>query len=125
MVTTWLLSRDQHVSTPEGAYSQFHPGAARDFQVAADGSRVVFLRSSAGDNPLTALWVYDVANDEERLVADPCDLVARAGSAEHLSPDAPITASATSELTLKARTAPSTTDRRCSRITGPYSGRCC
>jgi dipeptidyl-peptidase 4 len=65
----------------------FTLGAARDFQVAADGSRVVFLRSPAGNDPLTALWVYDVADDEERLVADPGGLVADAGSAEHLSPD--------------------------------------
>ncbi|MGO9319801.1 MAG: prolyl oligopeptidase family serine peptidase [Solirubrobacteraceae bacterium] len=65
----------------------FTLGAARDFQVAADGSRVVFLRSPAGDDPLTALWVYDVAEGEERLVADPRRLVAHASLAEHLSPD--------------------------------------
>jgi dipeptidyl-peptidase-4 len=65
----------------------FTLGAARDFQVAADGSRVAFLRSPAGDDPLTALWVYDVADGQERMVANPADLVAQASSAERVSPD--------------------------------------
>ena len=65
----------------------FTLGAARDFQVAADGSRVVFLRSPAGEDPLTALWVYDVAAGRERLVSDPATLTAQAGLAEQLSPD--------------------------------------
>lgn len=42
--------------------------------MAPDGSRVVFLRSSAGDDPRTALWVFDVAQQRERLVVDPADL---------------------------------------------------
>ena len=49
----------------------FTLGVARSFQVAADGSRVVFLRALAGDDPITALWIYEVATDEERLVVDP------------------------------------------------------
>ncbi len=54
----------------------FTLGAPRSFAVAADGSRVVFLRSPAGDDPRTALWVFDLAAERERLVADPADLVA-------------------------------------------------
>jgi dipeptidyl-peptidase-4 len=65
----------------------FTLGAARDLQVAADGSRVLFLRSSGGDDPFTALWVYDIVDDEERLVADPRDLADRVSLDEHLSPD--------------------------------------
>jgi dipeptidyl-peptidase-4 len=61
----------------------FSLGAPRSFQVAADGSRVVFLRSPAGDDPRTALWVFDVAAERERLVVDPSELAA--GSVEQLS----------------------------------------
>ncbi|MGZ4283755.1 MAG: prolyl oligopeptidase family serine peptidase [Solirubrobacteraceae bacterium] len=49
----------------------FTLGEPRSFEVAADGSRVVFLRSPAGDDPQTALWVFDVARRRERLVVDP------------------------------------------------------
>ncbi|MEO8967506.1 MAG: prolyl oligopeptidase family serine peptidase [Solirubrobacteraceae bacterium] len=62
----------------------FTLGAPRSFAVAADGSRVVFLRSPAGDDPRTALWALDLAEGRERLVADPADLVAGA-SGEDLS----------------------------------------
>ena len=53
----------------------FTLGAPRSFQVAQDGSRVVFLRSPAGDDPLTGLWAFDVADGRERLVVDPAALV--------------------------------------------------
>jgi len=62
----------------------FTLGAPRSFAVAADGSRVVFLRSPAGDDPRTALWVFDLAVGRERLVADPADLAA-GDSGEDLS----------------------------------------
>lgn len=39
--------------------------------VAPDGSRVVFLRSTAGDDPVNRLWTFDPASGEERCVADP------------------------------------------------------
>jgi dipeptidyl-peptidase 4 len=63
----------------------FTLGAPRSFRVAADGSRVVFLRSPASDDPRTALWVFDVAETRERLVVDPVDLLGEAG--EDLSPE--------------------------------------
>ncbi len=50
---------------------RFTLGRPRGFRVAADGSRVAFLRSPAGDDPVHSLWVLDVATGEERLVADP------------------------------------------------------
>ena len=37
----------------------FTLGEPRSFQVAADGSRVTFLRSSQGDDPRNALWAFD------------------------------------------------------------------
>jgi dipeptidyl-peptidase-4 len=45
-------------------------GLPTRFHVAEDGSRVVFLRSRAGDDPVAALWVLDVADGNERLVFD-------------------------------------------------------
>jgi dipeptidyl-peptidase 4 len=47
----------------------FTLGRPRSFTVSADGSRVCFLRSRAGDDPATCLWVLDMATGEERLVA--------------------------------------------------------
>jgi dipeptidyl-peptidase-4 len=56
-------------------------GEPRTITVAADGSRVVFLRSPAGDDRQTALWVLDVATGEERLVAEPGALLSSPASA--------------------------------------------
>ena len=50
---------------------RFTLGRPRTFAVAADGSRVAFLRSRAGDDPVNCLWALDVPDGEERLVADP------------------------------------------------------
>jgi dipeptidyl-peptidase 4 len=60
----------------------FTLGEPRSFRVAADGSRVTFLRSPAGDDPRNALWVFDVAARHERLVADPAGLVGEAPGEE-------------------------------------------
>lgn len=49
----------------------FTLGLPRSFTVAPDGSRVVFLRSKAGDDPVTCLWVLDAASGVERCVFDP------------------------------------------------------
>src|SRR5439155_6941888 len=62
---------------------RFTLGRPRGFFVAPDGSRVAFLRSPAGDDPTTSLWVFDVEERRERLVADASDLLA--GGSEELS----------------------------------------
>ena len=49
----------------------FTLGAPRSFTVAPDGSRIVFLRSIAGDDPVSCLWVLDPETGEERCVFDP------------------------------------------------------
>lgn len=49
----------------------FSLGLARGFIVSPDGRRVVFLRSLSGTSRTHALWVYDVPERTERLVADP------------------------------------------------------
>ena len=50
---------------------RFLLGVPRAFQVSPDGERVTFLRSKAGDDPVTCLWEADAATGKERLVADP------------------------------------------------------
>jgi dipeptidyl-peptidase-4 len=50
---------------------RFSLGLPRSFEIAPDGSRVAFLRSRAGDDPVTCLWVLDVASGRERVVFDP------------------------------------------------------
>ena len=49
---------------------RFTLGEPRNLEVSADGQRVVFLRSAGGSDPVTSLWVLDVATGEERIVAD-------------------------------------------------------
>ncbi|MBG6087264.1 S9 family peptidase [Actinomadura viridis] len=53
---------------------RFTLGVPRAFQIAPDGTYVAFLRTKAGDDPVTCLWTLDVATGEERLVADPAAL---------------------------------------------------
>ena len=50
---------------------RFTLGEPRDIKISPDGERVVFLRSSAGDDPANGLWVFDVRLGTERHVADP------------------------------------------------------
>ncbi len=58
---------------------RFTCGAPRSVRVASDGSRALFLRSGAGDDPVNALWVLDPVSGEEARVADPADLLAGPG----------------------------------------------
>ncbi len=53
---------------------RFSLGVPRAFQIAPDESRVVFLRTRAGDDPVTCLWTLDAATGEEQCVADPAAL---------------------------------------------------
>ncbi len=62
----------------------FRLGVPRAFSVSPDGRRIAFLRSAAGDDPVTCLWELDVATGQERLVADPRALGA---ADECLSPE--------------------------------------
>ena len=50
---------------------RFTLGLPRSFQISPAGDQVAFLRSKGGDDPVTCLWVLDVATGAERLVADP------------------------------------------------------
>ncbi|HXL90670.1 MAG TPA: prolyl oligopeptidase family serine peptidase [Streptosporangiaceae bacterium] len=65
---------------------RFSLGVPRAFRVSPGGGRVVFLRSRSGTDPVTCLWVLDVATGTERLVADP-DVLGGAGKPEDLPPE--------------------------------------
>ena len=66
-------------------FSLGHPARA---SVSPDGGTVFFLRSRAGDDPVSCLWAVDCAAGAERLLADPVRLLA--GAAEQL-PDEELT----------------------------------
>ncbi len=58
----------------EARTRRFALGVPRAFRISPDGSRVVFLRSQGGTDPVTCLWTLDVGSGAERLVADPREL---------------------------------------------------
>jgi dipeptidyl-peptidase-4 len=53
---------------------RFSLGVPRSFKVAPDGSRVAFLRSQGGGDPVTCLWQLHVDTGNEELLADPAAL---------------------------------------------------
>jgi dipeptidyl-peptidase-4 len=65
---------------------RFTFGRPRSFTVSPDGSRVLFLRSRGSTDKTTCLWVYDVAERRERLLADPVALLATAGGVDDALP---------------------------------------
>ncbi|NUW36963.1 S9 family peptidase [Nonomuraea sp. SMC257] len=64
---------------------RFTLGAPGKVTLSPDGATVVFLRSRAGDDPVSCLWALDVATGRERLLADPRALLV--GADERLSPE--------------------------------------
>jgi dipeptidyl-peptidase 4 len=57
-------------------------GEPRNIVVSPDGSRVVFLRSRGGDDPVNCLWVMDPHTGAEQLVADPLLLLVGSDEAD-------------------------------------------
>jgi dipeptidyl-peptidase 4 len=55
----------------EARTRRFTLGVPRAFRVSPDGARVAYLRTKGGADPVTCLWVLEVASGQERLVADP------------------------------------------------------
>jgi dipeptidyl-peptidase-4 len=55
---------------------RFSLGVPRSFQISPDGSRIAFLRSRSGSDPVTCLWLLDVSSGEEHLIADPAAMAA-------------------------------------------------
>jgi len=68
----------------EARTRRFSLGAPRSFTVSPDGERIVFLRSPAGDNPVTSLWVFDTTMGVEREVASAASIL---GANEEELPD--------------------------------------
>ncbi len=64
---------------------RFTLGAPRGLTPSPDGARVAFLRSRGATDPVTCLWVLDVATGDERLVVDPRAL--SVGSDDDLPPE--------------------------------------
>lgn len=63
---------------------RFTLGVPRAATVTAGGSRVLFVRTASGTSRTGSLWAYDVADQAERLLADPDALLA--DGPEELSP---------------------------------------
>jgi dipeptidyl-peptidase 4 len=55
----------------EARTRRFTLGVPRAFRVSPDGTRVAYLRTKGGADPVTCLWVLQVGSGQERLVADP------------------------------------------------------
>lgn len=54
---------------------RFTFGVPERFTIAPDGATVLFLRSRAGNDPVTCLWALDLGSGKERLLADPAELL--------------------------------------------------
>ncbi|WP_410579030.1 prolyl oligopeptidase family serine peptidase [Amycolatopsis sp. lyj-108] len=54
---------------------RFTLGAPKEFKVAPDGSRILFLRSESGTDPRHSLWSFDVASVEETKLVDAAELL--------------------------------------------------
>jgi len=54
---------------------RFTLGAPRTFSVSRDGQRILFARSTAGDDPVNRLWVIDLPEQQPRLLVDPVELL--------------------------------------------------
>jgi dipeptidyl-peptidase-4 len=63
---------------------RFTLGRPRSFAVSSGGATVLFLRSNGGRDPVNRLWAFDTATGQERLLADPAQLLS---GGEQLSPE--------------------------------------
>jgi dipeptidyl-peptidase-4 len=61
---------------------RFTLGSPREFRIAPDGSRLLFLRSASGEDRQHILWRLDLGTGAETRLADPADLLT---GAEELS----------------------------------------
>jgi dipeptidyl-peptidase 4 len=57
-----------------GRTQGFSLGRPLRFTISPDGTRLLFLRTRGGEDPVRCLWTYDVATGEERLLVDPLTL---------------------------------------------------
>lgn len=67
---------------------RFTLGAPRNLTVIGNDAAVLFLRSTAGDNPVNRLWRRELAGEAETLLADPPALLADGNAdADDLPPE--------------------------------------
>jgi len=70
-----MLAMTESFPRQEARTRRFTLGVPRAFRVSPDGTRVAYLRTRGGGDPVTCLWVLDVGQGPEpateRLVADP------------------------------------------------------
>ena len=68
----------KHDSFPRASArtQKFTRGAPRSLHLDPTGSRLLFVRSSSGTDPVGALWSLDVGTGAETLLADPRTLLA-------------------------------------------------
>src|SRR3954454_11901823 len=65
------MSADNSYPRASARTRRFTLGEPRSVTICAGGSRLLFLRAMAGDDPRTGLWSVDLPGGEERLVVDP------------------------------------------------------
>src|SRR6266568_6303493 len=66
-----MLIMTESFPRQEARTRRFTLGVPRSFRISPDGSRVAYLRTKGGGDPVTCLWTLDVGTGAERLVADP------------------------------------------------------
>jgi dipeptidyl-peptidase 4 len=59
---------------------RFSLGVPRNFSIAADGSRIAFVRTRSGSQQSGCLWLLDVTGGDEHLVVDPAMLAGGDGT---------------------------------------------
>src|SRR6185437_7625211 len=62
---------------------RFTLGVPHQFTVTPDESAALFLRSRAGDDPVTCLWAVDLGSGKECMLADPAELPGHEQANEH------------------------------------------
>nr|WP_202507771.1 prolyl oligopeptidase family serine peptidase [Amycolatopsis rubida] len=75
MVVTDFALDDVPFLRQQARTQRFTLGAPKQFRVAPDGSRVLFLRSATGTDPRHSLWSFDLATGEETKLIDAAELV--------------------------------------------------
>jgi dipeptidyl-peptidase 4 len=66
-----MLTMTESFPRQEARTRRFTLGVPRSFRISPDGARVAYLRTKGGGDAVTCLWMLDVGNGTERLVADP------------------------------------------------------
>ncbi|OLF17903.1 S9 family peptidase [Actinophytocola xanthii] len=79
------MTNDSSFLRLQARTQRFTLGTPRGFQVSPDGERVLFLRSSSGEDRQHILWRLDLATGTETRLADPAVLLG--GGGEQLPPE--------------------------------------